>query len=335
MSGAGDPEEILLGILEWLWDVAAGPVLDALNYRGPQVDGPAFPFGWPQVRWVPGGLLGQLPIHAAGHHREPTGADGRPRTVIDRVVSSYTPTLRALHYSRDGSDLTGSSRVPGAGQPMRSLIVAMPTTPGRRDHDLPGVADHAGRLRELLPNAEVLMQPPYPAGVDPATVSGMPTKNAVLGRLAGRAIAHFACHGVTNAVDPSRSGLLLSDHATEPFTVAALASVRLDSAGLAYLSACSTALNEVAELADESIHLTSAFQLAGFPHVIGTLWEVDSVVAEAVASEFYARLRGAPGESGWLDLDKAAAALHHIVRERRAGELVKPFTWASYLHAGS
>jgi CHAT domain-containing protein len=145
-------------------------------------------------------------------------------------------------------------------------------------------------------------------------------------------IAHFACHGVTDAVDPSRSCLLLSDYATEPFTVAALASVRLDSAGLAYLSACRTALNEVAELADESIHLTSAFQLAGFAHVIGTLWEVDSDVAEAVAAEFYTRLRGA---SGWLDLDKAAVTLHHIVRKLRAEELARPFTWASYLHAGS
>jgi tetratricopeptide (TPR) repeat protein len=332
---AEDPEEILLGILEWLWDVAAGPALDALNYRGPQVNGPAFPWGWPQVWWVPGGLLGQLPIHAAGYHREPTGADGRPRTVMDRVISSYAPTLRALHYSRERSNLAGSSLVPAPGQPMRSLIVAMPTTPGRPDHELRGMAEHAGLLRELLPDAEVLMQPPYPAGVDPATVSGTPTKDAVLGRLTGRVIAHFACHGVTDALDPSRSGLLLSDHATEPFTVAALASVRLDSAGLAYLSACSTALNEVAELADESIHLTSALQLAGFPHVIGTLWEIDSAVAEAVAAEFYAQLHGTSGESGWPVFAKVAATLHHIVRELRAGEPTKPFAWASYLHAGS
>jgi CHAT domain-containing protein len=146
---------------------------------------------------------------------------------------------------------------------------------------------------------------------------------------------HFVCHGVTDAIDPSRSGLLLSEGAREPFTVAALAPVRLESAGLAYLSACSTALNEVAELADESIHLTSAFQLAGFPNVIGTLWEVESVVAQEVAAEFYARLRKASGEDGKPDLSEVAVTLHHIVRELRAAEVTKPFTWAPYLHAGS
>jgi hypothetical protein len=283
------------------------------------------------VRWVPGGLLGQLPIHAAGYHRAPAGADGRPRTVIDRVVSSYTPTIRALRYSR-GSAWAGSSRVPGLGEPMRSLIVAMPDTPGGDGLGVRGAASHAARLSQVLPAAEILLPPPCPAGIDPATVTGAPTKDAVLGRLAGSAVAHFACHGLTDAVDPSRSRLLLTGHENAPFTVAALASVRLDSAGLAYLSACSTALNEVAELADESIHLTSAFQLAGFPHVIGTLWEVDSVVAEAVADEFYARLRD---DSGGLDFDKAATTLHHIVRELRAQEPGRPFNWAAYLHAGA
>jgi tetratricopeptide (TPR) repeat protein len=324
-SQAQDPEEILLGILEWLWDVAAGPVLDALKYHGPP-----FPFGWWQVRWVPGGLLGQLPIHAAGYHRETPA--GRPRTVMDRVISSYAPTLRALHYARGGPSLGGSSRVPDPDQPMRSLIVAMPTTPGSTDLDLRGVANHARQLRDLLPNAEILIQPDR---VDPAAMSGAPTKNAVLSRLAGRTIVHFACHGLTDAADPSRSRLLLSDHETDPFTVAALASVRLDSAGLAYLSACSTALNEVTELADESIHLTSAFQLAGFPHVIGTLWEVDASVAEEVAHEFYIRMGDESGESGGYDLGRAALTLHHIVRELRDGEPDKPFTWAAYLHAGA
>ncbi len=80
-----------LEILGWLWDNAAEPVLASLGHDGP-------PNGavWPRVWWAPGGLLGLLPIHAAGHH---TDRGGR-RTVMDRVVSSYTPTVRSLRYAR-------------------------------------------------------------------------------------------------------------------------------------------------------------------------------------------------------------------------------------------
>jgi CHAT domain-containing protein len=40
------------------------------------------------------------------------------------------------------------------------------------------------------------------------------------------------------------------------------------------LSACSTGANQAARLADESIILVGVLQLAGFRHMVGTLWEV-------------------------------------------------------------
>jgi CHAT domain-containing protein len=46
----------------------------------------------------------------------------------------------------------------------------------------------------------------------------------------------------------------------------------LKGAKLAYLSACSTAENKIDQLADEVIHLASAFQVAGFRHVAGAMW---------------------------------------------------------------
>lgn len=48
---------------------------------------------------------------------------------------------------------------------------------------------------------------------------------------------------------------------------------------LAYQSACETALTGKARLLDEAIHLTSAFQLADYPHVIGTPWPIDDEIA--------------------------------------------------------
>lgn len=47
-----------------------------------------------------------------------------------------------------------------------------------------------------------------------------------------------------------------------------------DSPFLAYLSACPAAANQAVRLADEGIHLVSAFQLAIFRHIVGTLWEI-------------------------------------------------------------
>jgi CHAT domain-containing protein len=56
--------------------------------------------------------------------------------------------------------------------------------------------------------------------------------------------------------------------------VASLADVQPHRAQLAFLSACQTARNPARDLLDEAIHLASAFQLAGYPHVVGTLWSV-------------------------------------------------------------
>lgn len=50
--------------------------------------------------------------------------------------------------------------------------------------------------------------------------------------------------------------------------------MNLPNAQLAYLSACSTAEDKVMKFTVENIHIAAAFQLPGFPHVIGTLWEV-------------------------------------------------------------
>src|SRR5437660_1448375 len=85
---------------------------DFLRPPGP---GPA----WPRMWWCPTGPLTLLPLHAAGRH----DVDGA--AVIDRVVSSYTPTVRALREARQPRPDTGAA----AGDAV--LMVAMPDTPGQ------------------------------------------------------------------------------------------------------------------------------------------------------------------------------------------------------------
>jgi len=310
---AGD---VLLEVLGWLWDAAAEPVLDALGYRQvPAAD------EWPRVWWATGGLLGLLPLHAAGRHvQAPAG-----QAVIDRVISSYTPTIRALRYARQQP---AALRGPG-----QSLIVAMPTTPGQAA--LPFAEAEATMLAGRLPAPVLLMEPgPLPAGDPVAAEPRTPTLDTVLEQLPGCAVAHFACHGSHDPADPSRSHLLLHDHATAPLTVASLAPVRLEHAQLAYLSACRTAFHDTEQLLDEAIHLATAFQLAGFPHVIATLWEIQDRVAVTMADRFYAGLQAGPGDST-LDPGRAAQALHLAVRAQRERRRDLPFLWAAYLHAGA
>lgn len=318
-------EESLSGTLEWLWDVAAEPILETLGYHNqPQ----SATWHWPRLWWSPGGLLGQLPLHAAGYHRHPVNP--RPRTVMDRVVSAYTPTVRALHYARQP--------IPAPSTSPKALIVAMPTTPDAGE--LPNVAAEATMLKNRLPHSILLEEKDAPVEEKDTAAPDLPTKSRVLTELSGCAIAHFACHGLCHATDPSQSRLLLHDHRSDPLTVASLAPLKLDSASLAYLSACRTTFTGAPTLVDEAIHLTSGFQLAGFRHVVGTLWEIDDAVAVRVADAFYAALQQAPEALG---SGATAHALHHAVRAVRDGQDLRkpldrrdtPSRWAAYVHAGA
>lgn len=315
VARAHDPTAGLIGrsvaqnelheVLEWLWDAVAEPVLDALGYRHT----PAAGENWPRVWWMPVGLLSSLPLHAAGYHRAPPQAGVGRRTVMDRVVSSYTPTVRALGYVRERNGPPTDNQ--------RAVIVSMPTTPDAAP--LRYAADEAKRVVARLACATTML-------------GGQPTKADVLARLGDCAIAHFACHGFSDPEDPSRSRLLLFDHAERPLTVSSLAPIRLDHARLSYLSACRTAFNPEVRLVDESVHLTTAFQLAGYPHVVGTLWEVDDAVAVRVAEKFYGALRT---EDGTIDTRHSARALHRAVRAVRDTLPQTPSLWAAYLHAGA
>jgi CHAT domain-containing protein/tetratricopeptide (TPR) repeat protein len=263
-------QRVLTELLGWLWDSVVGPVLDTVEE--------------PRVWWLPTGVLGQLPLHAAGHPGQP-GA-------LDRVVSSYAPTMRALARSGDREAVA-----------RRQLVVALARTPGLAD--LPFTAAEAAGLPADLP----------PLVDERATVA------AVRAALPVASWAHFACHASTNPDAPSEGGLHLHDGV---LPIAEVSRLDLPDAELAYLSACSTG-HAGRRHADESIHLASAFQLAGFRHVIASLWPLDDGVAATAADHFYRRV----GSVG------AAYALHEVVSELRTEHADRPHLWAPLIHSGS
>lgn len=298
-DGGRAAQRALSGVLAWVWDAITGPVLTALGYTGrPAADQP-----WPRVWWCPIGVLAYLPLHAAGHHDDRL-AEARPLTVMDRVVSSYAATVRGMAYSR------AQQPAPAVGD---TLIVAVPDAPGVPP--LPGANREAQFLSGLIPGARVLPRP---------------TRDAVLAALPRGQVVHFACHGYADAADPSASQLILYDHGTSPLSLADISALRLVSE-LAYLSACETTVTSL-ELADEAVHITGAFHLAGYQNVIGTLWPVNDGSAALIARDFYRTITGdgtkAPNSS------LASHALHTATRRLRARFPDQPTHWAGYIHTG-
>ncbi|MFJ7146986.1 CHAT domain-containing protein [Streptomyces sp. NPDC100445] len=138
--------------------------------------------------------------------------------------------------------------------------------------------------------------------------------------------AHFACHAQIRLDDTSNSHLLLHDHPRNPLSVRHLAALCLPHAELAFLSACGTSLSSPG-LMDEAVHITAAFQLAGFAHVIGPLWTINDRAAVRTAREIYTRLLATPRTD-------IAWAVHGAVHSMRDRYRELPSLWATHVHVG-
>ncbi|OHV31235.1 hypothetical protein BCD49_32120 [Pseudofrankia sp. EUN1h] len=292
-------EEQLSDTLSWLWTEIVYPVLDRLGIAAP----PPPDRPWPRLRWCASGLLSFLPLHAAGLHG--TRSVPSSATLLDRAISSYVPTIRALGHAARPQQ-SGSQRA-AARKGGRLVVVAMQHTPHRAE--LPSAAREAAALAKRFPGQVKLF-----ADTDA-------TREAVLAALPSARWAHFACHGSFDLGDPSSSGLLLNDHA---LTVLDLTRLRLD-ADLAFLSACSTALPG-GRTPDEAIHLVTALQLVGYRNVVGTLWPINDQISASVADHVYAAL-----EAG----AEMAAAVHQATRALREAHRNRPTAWAAHIHAGA
>lgn len=297
-------DEMLTALQAWMWEVIAQPVLDELEYGKPPSDDPAT---WPHVWWCPTGALTVLPLHTAGYHGEPV--DGGPaRTVLDRVVSSYTPTLRALIDARKPDRRISSDDEPADLD--RMLVVSVSEVDGQvplnTEAESKVLADLFGDSRTELPE-------------------GKATRDAVRAALGLHRWVHFSCHGDQDLQDPSSGGLRLYDGM---LTIADLTAERFhgDFAGL---SACKTAMGGI-NLLDEAITLAAALHYLGYRHVVATLWSVQNKMASQVFTSLYQRIV----IDGRLQPDLAAGALHHAVRDLRRQYPDQPHTWTAFTHTG-
>jgi hypothetical protein len=310
----------LRNLLKWLWDVAVMPVLQELDILSPNKQKQL-----PRVFWMASGLMSMVPIHAAGRHEN----DATENT-DSHVVSSYVTTLKALNYSREGP----LERFSLSSQ--RIMVVAMPKTPGM--NSLKAI-EETDAIDDICRRFSIR---------SPATLIQC-SKQDVKKGLQSCDFAHFACHGNSDTIDPSNGGLYLGREdrtVAEHLTIREIAEMLPLRAHLAYLSACSTAENSTEELIDEIIHAASGFQLIGFMHVIGSLWETGNTDALEVAGNFYEALfksMNGQEESNFHDavaysLQEAVSRLkiHGSARSRRK---LNPsndvLAWAPFIHIGA
>ncbi|MEU6590545.1 CHAT domain-containing protein [Streptomyces sp. NPDC046881] len=307
-AGSDTVDPVIGDTLEWLWDTVAEPVLARLGHLSSR----GGPDGLPRLWWCPTGPLTVLPLHAAGSHRD--GAPGSGRSALDRVVSSYTPTLNALSRAAAPSPATPGSR--------RLLAVAVPHAPG--EPSLPRAVREAEFLASCFIERHTSLLGPQA------------TRDNVREAVTRHAWVHFACHGEQNASLPTRvraegprasgplnSGLRLHDGL---LTVADIADLRPDDAEFAFLSACKTALGG----GDEGINLVNAMHLAGYRHVIGTLWSVPDPVMGRLVKDFHHR----SSSDGRFRPETSARALHGAVQSLRHRFPQNPSRWAPFVHTG-
>ncbi|KAF5593193.1 30S ribosomal S17P protein [Fusarium pseudocircinatum] len=251
LSRADIEEKVLSGdrgspdVLEWLWDTVVYPVLDRIGFSGATTSDK-----WPHVWWIPTGLLKQFPLHAAGYHRKRT-----KETTLDRVVSSYASSVKAMIQARKRRTPTRETN--------KAVLVAMETTPTLS--------------RLAFANQELEAVKVVCSSIGLEVFEPERRKAALIDQLRQCKFFHFAGHACTDPQDPLRSYLCLEDVVTNPLRVDGLLDLNLKDQPpfLAYLSACGAGRIQQEQFMDESVHLISAFQLAGFQHVIGTLWEVN------------------------------------------------------------
>lgn len=313
-------------ILSWLWEAVVRPVYHELAVR----DGQKL-----RICWMPIGIMSFFPLHAATSNSPTTDA-------LDLIVSSYGTTFKSLRLAKANA-ARAQQHHGSLTTPMKTTLVSMATTPGSQ-LDLRFASQEVSSLQKALGDS-LLFQ---------VTCLAQPTKADLLPALEDIAVLHMSCHGVALRDDPSSSHLLLQDWEKDPLTVADLAAHRLPHAQFCYLSACHAASNLAPELLDESVHLASTMQLAGFPRVVGTLWNIDDRRAMEVSTRFWEALLARTSEqtnaeAQRVDFGGVAEALNAATVELRertkrvevggdSEEYIacddQPFIWSPFIYVG-
>jgi CHAT domain-containing protein len=226
---------------------------------------------WKRIVLVPDGPLLDLPFAAL------EGSNGA------RLIENYPLTSAVSIESLFASDLR---RKPNAGlmaigDPSESSAPQVVAPDGDRYAPLIHARAEAQSVAALFPKSVVL--------------TGSEAREArVKQELGDYRIIHFATHGILSRSDGLQSGLLLANEAVDSKEDGLLQAWEIAnsplSAELAVLSACQTAEGDE-RLGEGLMGLAWAFQAAGCPNVVASLWNIDDEATQKMMTEFYKSIR--------------------------------------------
>ncbi len=246
---------------------------------------------------IPTGEIGTLPFYALRPFGDRTQA-------VDHFSISIAPSLPALALPVQ----RWSSRAAFA----RPLIVGDPALPPSDVWNVPRLDGARAEAREI---GRMLRTAPL--------VGENASKARVLAAAPGASLLFIATHGISDDLEPITGGfLMLAGDRLEDgwWTAREIQSSRL-TAQLAVLSACQTGLG--AAHAGGTIGLTRAFQLAGVPRVVMSLWNIDDSATRGLMTRFMNHAAD----------HRPAEALRLAMLETRR-QHPHPAMWASFLLFG-
>jgi CHAT domain-containing protein len=115
-------------------------------------------------------------------------------------------------------------------------------------------------------------------------------------------VIYFACYRISNYIDPFNNGLILQEsdgikERTDKFTVRQISDMNLEKMKIIYFSVCSTVENRAEELVNKMIYFASEFQVAGFNHIIISIWATDDKIYMKIIGKFYGQLKNGCAEN--------------------------------------
>ena len=278
--GADPPQrEVVHHLLPWLWehglrDLAAELPAGAL------------------VTLVPVGVLGLLPVHAAGGPAAPGAPFADWDFLLDRVLVRYAPNARILAEARRRAAECEN-------RPLTLLTMdapdALPDSPLRyARHETAVIAARwraGGNTGVMLPDAS-----------GPQVLAALPRHS----------VWHWSCHAQAWPDDILQSALHLQDG---PLRLRDLLDVPESPRRLAVLSACDSHVTG-RTLPDEAVSLPGGLMQIGVAGVVATYWRAHDQAAVFVTAKFYElwRKRGLPPPA-------ALALAQRWLRRATQGEL--------------
>jgi CHAT domain len=228
---------------------------------------------------------------------------GSRYSLIDRMSISIAPSLFDVLEEVD----------PSTARFENPLVVGNPLLPENGEWLFPPLP---GAQAEAQAVSQVFKTTPF--------TGASATKEAIMMKASGADILYFATHAVASNTDPLGGSFLALSAAKDPqgrWTAQEIQTSKL-RARLAVLSACQTGLGKTHDAG--IIGLARAFQIAGVPRVVMSLWSVNDAATSELMQAFVLNLHSfVPAEA----LQRAMLQ----VRSKRP----HPSHWASFVLFGT